>query len=199
MRLLHTKSLKLVNVPSHDLPPYAILSHTWGPPHAEILFEDIEAGPERAQGKASFTKLQYTATQAIEDGLEYCWIDTCCIDKRSSAELQEAINSMFMWYAKATICYVYLSDVTDANSIEGEESQFRKACWHSRGWTLQELLAPCKINFYAHDWTFIGTKGTLCTLLSGINRIPVNILNGDVPIDTASVAHRMSWCWDGNP
>lgn len=193
MRLIHARSLKFVNVPSHDPPPFAILSHTWGLPSDEISFEDFEAGLEKARERISFTKLQYTAAQAIKDGLEYFWIDTCCIDKRSSAELQEAINSMFSWYTKANICYVYLSDVTDINSVEGEDSQFRKARWHTRGWTLQELIAPRNVNFYSHDWTFLGTKGTLYTVLSDITRIKVSVLNCDVPVSNASVAERMSW------
>jgi hypothetical protein len=193
MRLLHTRTFQLVNVPSHELHPYAILSHTWGSSDDEVLFEDIEAGPERAREKASFAKLQYTATEAIKDGLEYCWIDTCCIDKKSSAELQEAINSMFTWYRAAKICYIYLSDVTDATSVEGEDSQFRKARWHTRGWTLQELLAPQETKFFTCDWTFIGTKSSFSALLSDITRISVNILNGTIAITTASIAQRMAW------
>jgi hypothetical protein len=193
MRLLHTRSLKLVDFFSHGLPPYAILSHTWGPPNDEVLFEDIQAGREKAEEKASFSKLHYTVNQAIADGLEYCWIDTCCIDKKSSAELQEAINSMFMWYAKATVCYVYLSDVCHARSVEEGASQFRMSRWHSRGWTLQELIAPQKIDFYDYDWEFIGTKSTLCAILSDITRISRDILNGNAPIETACVAQRMSW------
>lgn len=193
MRLLRHKSdidFELVTFNTDDLPPYAILSHTWTDGE-EVTYDELVAGT--GKDKAGYDKIGFCGERAAQDGLEFFWVDTCCIDKRGSTELQEAINSMFMWYKKATICYVYLGDVTDANSVEGKDSQFRRARWHSRGWTLQELLAPHNVNFYAHDWTFIGTKGTLCTQLSDITRIHVDILNGNIPITTASVAQRMSW------
>ena len=138
MHLIHVPTLKLVEYPYGDSPPYAILSHTWGSPEDEVLFEDMINGPEQAKRKPAFQKVDYTCAQARKEGLDYCWIDTCCIDKRSSAELQEAINSMFTWYQRATTCYAYLSDVTDAL----EDAQFENARWFTRGWTLQELLAP---------------------------------------------------------
>jgi len=193
IRLLRHRSkddFELITFTSYDPPPYAILSHTWTD-NTEVTYDELLAGT--GKDKAGYAKIRFCGEQAVRDGLQYFWVDTCCIDKRNSTELQEAINSMFMWYKKANTCYAYLSDVTDANSVEGEESQFNKARWHSRGWTLQELLAPSNVNFYTHDWTFIGTKGTLCTQLSDITRIHVDILKGEVPISAASVAQRMSW------
>lgn len=100
---------------------------------------------------------------------------------------------MFIWYERAAKCYVYMSDVSDVNSIEGKESQFYKARWHTRGWTLQELLAPRHVNFYTKDWTLIGTKDDLCAELSAITQIHGDILIGKSPVTTASVAQRMSW------
>ena len=111
--------------------PYAILSHTWGAVDDEVLFEDLrnKAGTE----KSGYAKVWYCAKQARADGLEYCWIDTCCIDKSSSAELSEAINSMYQWYENAVVCYVYLADVVTADQLAG-------SAWFTRGWTLQELI-----------------------------------------------------------
>ncbi|KAI4595348.1 hypothetical protein KJ359_007023 [Pestalotiopsis sp. 9143b] len=71
---------------------------------------DNPAESERAQYQG-MTKILRCVEEALSDGYEYIWVDTCCIDKTSSAELQEAINSMFKWYERAKVCYAYLSDV----------------------------------------------------------------------------------------
>ncbi|MCJ1328407.1 hypothetical protein MMC10_005084 [Thelotrema lepadinum] len=190
MRLLKTKDLRLVDFSADQIPPYAILSHTWG--NDEVLYEDIEDtdGYER---KASFSKLQRACQQAKADGLDYIWIDTCCIDKRSSAELQEAINSMYFWYANARICYVYLADVEESDNIMAHGSQFSKSRWFSRGWTLQELLAPRPVVFFSKTWTEIGTKLELYRTLSDITSIDADILTGIRSIESTSIAKRMSW------
>ena len=135
-----TKPLK------HKIPRYAILSHTWGPDEDEITFEDLDAGQYRT--KAGFAKLEFCAEQARKDGLKYIWIDTCCIKKSDSAELSEAITSMFRWYRQAEKCYVYLADVPDlkrnhdGSPRRTEEEALRGSRWFTRGWTLQELIAP---------------------------------------------------------
>ncbi|KAL9112015.1 MAG: hypothetical protein Q9227_003635 [Pyrenula ochraceoflavens] len=178
-------------MPSWDPPPYAILSHTWGAPEDEVLFEDFVNGtlkPE-AKAKSAFFKVCYACKQAKADDLEYCWIDTCCIDKSSSAELQESINSMFSWYEKAVCCYAYLSDVE--RGMDG--SEFAKSRWFTRGWTLQELLAPYEVVFYTRDWDLLAKKNTIPELLREITGIAAEILSGEHPIDSASVAQRMSW------
>ncbi|RMX86972.1 hypothetical protein D0869_02689 [Hortaea werneckii] len=90
-------------------PPYAILSHTWE--DDEVLFKDMD-DLEKAKAKSGWQKIEYICRQALEDGLQWAWVDTCCIDKSSSAELSEAINSMFKWHECSTVCYVYLCDVT---------------------------------------------------------------------------------------
>lgn len=95
----------------------------------------------------------------MEDGLEYVWIDSCCIDK-SSAELSESLNSMYAWYAKAQICYAYLVDVPAADDPSQPGSAFEQSKWLTRGWTLQELLTPAGIFFFLQDWTEIGKKST---------------------------------------
>lgn len=190
LKRLPNGDFKLVTFSDNNVPPYAILSHTWSE-NEEVSYQELVE--HKGKAKAGYEKIRLCLEQAAKDGLRYAWVDTCAIDKSSSAELQEAINSMFKWYEQAAICYVYLGDVTDATSITSEESEFHRARWHTRGWTLQELLAPRKINFYTRHWTFIGTKYTLCQELSAITRISVDILTGDAPITYASVAQRMSW------
>jgi hypothetical protein len=125
---------------SDHVPAYAILSHTWR--KEEVLFQDIQVGADmsKAVSKARWRKIQFCAKQAAADGLEYFWVDTCCIDKKNAVELGAAINSMFRWYQNATRCYVYLSDVskpdTRADDQRAWEEAFRKSRWFTRGWTL---------------------------------------------------------------
>ena len=103
------------------VPPYAILSHTWSEGQ-EITFNEFLNG--NGTDKTGYSKILFCARQAHRNGLDYCWVDTYCINKSSSAELSEAINSMFRWYQKAQKCYVYLSDVSKGISTgEGEISQ----------------------------------------------------------------------------
>jgi hypothetical protein len=200
MWLLDTTTLQLTNFLSHDPPKYAILSHTWGAPDEEVLFEDTQCGVVSMQAKSSFIKLQYTCDQARKEKLKYCWIDTCCIDKRSSSELQEAINSMYQWYQRAEICYVYLSDVL--NPVGGSEmdSEFYRSKWFTRGWTLQELIAPSRIRFYTRDWKLIGSETSLTgsetsltSAITHITKIPSDVLTGDTALQSSCVSQRMSW------
>ena len=195
MRLLKTSSvhsphgLEVVDVNPNAIPPYAILSHTWT--DQEVLYADIVSNTARE--KAAYHKIAYTCQQAIEDGYEYAWADNCCIDKSSSAELSEAINSMFEWYLKAETCYAYLTDCRghlDPNDLEPELAKSR---WFTRGWTLQELIAPTNITFFGQGWIKLGERKTLSTVLSRITGIDEDILTGDLPLESASVAKRMSW------
>lgn len=87
--LIFTKDL--VN----DIPPYAILSHTWGDDEEELTHKDVVKG--RGREKPGYAKVQFCLEQAAADGLEHVWVDTCCIDKANSTELQQAINSMYVW------------------------------------------------------------------------------------------------------
>jgi hypothetical protein len=143
MRLLQRKgggSFELTGYLVDNFPKYAILSHTWLADDEEVSFEDLKKG--NAQSKsAGFHKIQFCGEQAAKDGLEYLWVDTCCIDKSSSAELQESIISMFQWYQRATKCYVYLSDVSIPEDVVTNEvptylweSAFRRSRWFTRGW-----------------------------------------------------------------
>lgn len=118
--------------------------------------------------------------------------DRCCINKNSSAELSEAINSMFSWYKNAQVCYAYLSDVGIVTSLQQKQTDIKKSRWFTRGWTLQELLAPSSVVFFSNDWQSLGTKAELSDLLSDITDIDVDILRG-LDLGFASVAQKMSW------
>lgn len=196
MRLINVDTLEIEEFVGTDIPPYAILSHTWG--HEEVSFQDWQ-DVSRASRMEGFAKIQGACQQARREELKYVWVDTNCIDKTSSAELSEAINSMYGWYRDASRCYVYLADTPDIaarTNSDGEVEKtdvFRRSKWFTRGWTLQELLAPRDVIFYSVNWVEIGTKIDLKTTLSQISGIESKYLTGSVPIWMASVAKRMSW------
>ncbi|KAL2680360.1 hypothetical protein Neosp_007957 [[Neocosmospora] mangrovei] len=174
-----------------SIPKYAILSHRWATnPQDEVTFEDMTMRIETAREKSGFEKIRGCCAQALRDGLHWVWIDTCCIDKRSSAELSEAINSMYSWYEKSEICYAYLEDVY----IPAEdEKEFRKSSWFTRGWTLQELIAPAEVEFFTNNWVKIGTKSGLASTLAEITGVAESALINGVHAYKASVAEKMSW------
>jgi hypothetical protein len=180
-----------------DIPEYAVLSHTWGADTEEVTFEDLMDGT--GKGKSGYMKICFCEEQARRDGLQYFWVDTCCIDKLSSAVLSEAIISMFRWYHNAVKCYVYLSDVSrsaiDVNDKFTQlprESAFQKSRWFTRGWTLQELLAPTSVEFYSKDWEQLGDKKSLERHIHEITGIPVTALQGS-PLSNFSVTERLLW------
>lgn len=187
MWLLHTSGFLLTQFSGSSAPPYAILSHTWGP--EETTFDDIQeyCRTGKRPELARFLKIEGCCAKARSDGYDYCWIDTCCIDKRSSAELSEAINSMFRWYENAGVCYAYLEDYLLGGS------RLSMCRWFTRGWTLQELIAPPTVEFLAPDWTEIGTKINLQKDIGVITGISPEILCRVEPVDSASVGQRMSW------
>jgi ankyrin repeat protein len=187
MRLLRIEidgNLSLVERSDSDIPPYAILSHTWGRDEDEVTFKDWNDGI--AKSKSGYKKIQSCGEQAAKDDLEYFWIDTLCIDKSSSAELSEAINSMYLWYEAADICYAYLDDVPSKKS-------FVESRWFTRGWTLQELVAPEKITFFDDEWNPLGSRVELCEPVSQCTGIPTTLLSGSENLDAFSIAQRMSW------
>ncbi|KAH8808750.1 heterokaryon incompatibility protein-domain-containing protein [Xylogone sp. PMI_703] len=191
MRLLHAQSVRVKSFDGHSIPPYAILSHTWG--NDEVSFYDICNEDNHAASKSGYVKLKYACEEALKGGLRYVWVDTCCIDKTSSAEISEAINSMFRWYKDATVCYAYLSDVPEGDDASSPESAFAKSRWFSRGWTLQELLAPARINFFSSNWKPLGSKFDLRKQIPKITGIGERFVIGVDPLSKASVAKRMSW------
>jgi hypothetical protein len=178
-----------------DAPPYAILSHTWGADEDEVTFSDIENGSGKS--KAGYVKLQFCEEQARKDNLHYFWVDTCCIDKSNHTELSEAIASMFRWYKNAGKCYVYLSDVSSRDEAKVEdqlawEPAFRRSRWFTRGWTLQELLAPEFVEFFSRETLWLGSKITLERQIHGATQIPVEALHGS-PLTHFSLEERMRW------
>jgi hypothetical protein len=155
MQLFHFDALGrliLTDFSGKPIPPYAILSHRWS--DSETLIEDIsnENYKEREEGSK---KLRFCAEQAAQDGLQYSWIDTCCIDRGDNNERSKAINSMFQWYRNAARCYVLsdvsLSAVTETAACSDWEASFRASAWFTRGWTLQELIAPVSVEFFLRD------------------------------------------------
>lgn len=181
MRLLNSKTLEFREFFDSDIPEYAILSHRWGPDEAS--FQDFERGLEHT--RKGFSKIKQCCKEAWNDRIDWAWIDTCCIDKKSSAELTEAINSMYNWYKNAAICYVYLGDVLleddgfghvlwEDDSYELHQTsmeRFRRSLWFTRGWTLQELLAPRFVKIFDKIWRFIGSRDCLLNEISSITGI----------------------------
>ena len=156
MRLINTETLELEFYPGGSR-RYAILSHVWG--NDEVTFQEmIVGGFAEALELDRYSKLRESCKLARSLKLDYLWIDTCCIDKSSSAELSEAINSMFRWYAESTLCIAFLQDVPPSESGEERKKAFRGSRWFTRGWTLQELIAPGKIIFHGQDWEPMGTR-----------------------------------------
>jgi hypothetical protein len=189
MRLLDTSTLTLHEFFGDAIPNYAILSHRWE--GEEVTFQDLQAG--RAPGMKGFPKIKGCCAQAVADGFLYAWVDSCCIDKTSSAELSEAINSMFHWYKRSQVCYVYLSDVSTGlnwDSHQRQDSELRLSKWWTRGWTLQELIGPLVVIFYDRAWMELGTKKWMEILISSITGISCQHLRD---YTNASVAQKMSW------
>ncbi|KAH7303117.1 heterokaryon incompatibility protein-domain-containing protein [Stachybotrys elegans] len=176
---------------SHNkIPPYAILSHTWG--DEEVIFKDISDGG--VENKLGYGKIRFCGEQAARDGWQYFWVDTCCIDKSSSAELGESINSMFLWYQNAAVCYVYLADVSSTTGDPSSwETAFRNSKWFTRGWTLQELVAPESVEFFSREGVHLGSKKSLERCISEITGIPIEALQASQDLSEFSVAERMAW------
>jgi Mrp family chromosome partitioning ATPase len=205
MRLLHytnSNELALTKdlVGDDKIPPYAILSHTWDEGQ-EVTFDDLMKN--NGKNKTGYNKIHFCASQAKRDGLDHFWIDTCCIDKSNNAELSEAIISMFRWYKNAEKCYVYLSDVSSRPSGEGSDAHrkrkpvIRKSRWFTRGWTLQELIAPASVEFFSKDGERLGDKESLKLTLHEITGIAVQALEG-IPMTGFTVDERMQWAQGRN-
>lgn len=204
MRLLNTTTYRLEEFDSKT-PKYAILSHRWG--DEEMTYQDFYK--QRNRNKSGYHKIIQACDFARKRSQQWLWIDTCCIDKKSSAELSEAINSMFDWYQEAEECYVYLVDVRppSKHSFDAVEKEFYASDWFNRGWTLQELLAPSQVMFCTDNWEIMGTKESnpehpvrefshrahLNSMIADITGIPEDVLCNPNLIRRRSVAQRMSW------
>ncbi|KAH8649200.1 heterokaryon incompatibility protein-domain-containing protein [Xylariales sp. PMI_506] len=180
----------------HEIPPYAILPHTWEDAEDEVTFQDIV--DKTGTDKLGYEKITFCGNQARVDNLEYFWVDTCCINKTNSAELSKSINSMFRWYRDANVCYVYLMDVSKDRFISSKTSratwqqQFQNSKWFCRGWTLQELVAPTSVRFYDCNGSILGDKAILADLIHNITGITETALLG-APITNFWVSERYDW------
>ena len=219
MRLLHSTEWRFQEFFDDEIPPYAILSHRWGPDEVsyqslQSAIREMEAGGEPTLPGKGFLKIQKCRQLAATGQYEWVWIDTCCINKESSAELSEAINSMYRWYFNARICYIYLADVQEISApplYKGEPQDeglmlkrareraledFKKSEWFSRGWTLQELLAPVSAVFYDTSWRLFNTRDNLAEVIHAITGIEPHLLRGTgrvARIASTSAARKMSW------
>jgi len=199
MRLLEIKGpgeFSLVQVSSHTTPSYAILSHTWTDGQ-EVTYQDLVNGT--GNSKSGYDKIKFCGEQATRDGLRYFWVDTCCIDKTDTDELTTAINSMFRWYRNAKKCYVYLADVTILGynaDVQARqylwEAAFRDSRWFSRGWTLQELIAPSMVEFFSKEGKRLGDKQLLEKSIQEITGIPIQALRGN-PFSNFNIDERIRW------
>ncbi|KAH7342580.1 heterokaryon incompatibility protein-domain-containing protein [Rhexocercosporidium sp. MPI-PUGE-AT-0058] len=206
MWLLDTSTLALRSFMGDDVPPYAILSHTWGA--EEVSLQDIlslqnpvnqtfDFRGARAQSlvlaikdRAGYVKIERCCAQALTDGYKYAWVDTCCIDKTNSSELSEAINSMFRWYQNAAACYAFLDDIKPGSDLD----RLGDSRWFARGWTLQELIAPSSVVFFDRSWTMIGSRATLTDVIGRRTGIPSDVLvDYQQTLGHYSLAQTMSW------
>ncbi len=179
---------------------YAILSHVWQ--EREMSFHELHdlratqpGAPHTATARSRASpKIRECCLLAESHGYKWLWIDTCCIDKSSSAELEEAVNWMFAWYSHAQLCYAYLHDVpAGEDDLTRHSSPFRHSRWFTRGWTLQELIAPRSLVFFSRDWEMLETKASLAPLLEQISGVDADVLTFRRPVADVSVARRMWW------
>ena len=198
---------KVLDFRDDETTEYAILSHRWID-DTEINYEEMvglanmeEGERDAIRERLGYTKILDTCRQAQKDGYEWVWVDTCCIDKRSSAELSEAINSMYRWYRNAKTCYAYLHDVDGPSfPTKKDDEKYPKSNgwpeWFSRGWTLQEMIAPSDVQFFNKDWQPIGNKVMLAETLTEITRVPEDILTDGLNERRPCVAQIISWAAD---
>ncbi|KAK0507585.1 hypothetical protein JMJ35_010108 [Cladonia borealis] len=201
MRLMNVRTFKQTEI-HNSIPPYVILSHRWG--RQELSYQDYLRTPEavfKELPTASGTnenlgvpKIAHACAQAKNAGIEWIWIDTCCIDKTSSAELSRSINSMFSWYEEAKVCFAYLADVhSRGKSKAAVDDEILNSEWFRRGWTLQEMLAPREMIFYDADWQLLGSRSRLTAIIVEAAKIsPEHLRN----FRSASIAQKMSWMAD---
>ncbi|KAF2651685.1 HET-domain-containing protein [Lophiostoma macrostomum CBS 122681] len=196
MRLLRVQddsSFSLVEYAGKNIPPYAILSHTWG--DEEVTFQDVARS--LGKDKHGYRKIKFCGEQAFRDGLQFFWVDACCIDKSSSAELSEALNSMFRYYQRAAKCYVHLSDVS-VDTVDQiaqppdlhTTALIKQSRWFTRGWALQEMLAPVSVHFFSDDGVLLGDKRSLENVVQEVTCIPTAALRGR-PLSEFGVTERI--------
>ncbi|PPJ49626.1 hypothetical protein CBER1_02193 [Cercospora berteroae] len=172
-----------------EIPSYAILSHTWGEDEDELNYRDLVQGT--GKNKPGYKKVEACKRLALQHGYEYLWVDTCCINKDSSAELSEAINSMCRWYQNSGICYAYLSNISQSPSAT-RSYDIKESSWFKRGWTLQERIAPPVVWFFNCRWEKLGSKHDLAAIIHEETRVDYGVLIQN-QVYERSIAQRMSW------
>ncbi|KAF7528769.1 hypothetical protein G7054_g10074 [Neopestalotiopsis clavispora] len=192
IRLVNVDTLQLVEFTDLDIPPYAILSHRWIRGQ-ELTLTDLNRHPSESTNlfgrkRAGALKSKGACIVARRHGLQWIWIDSCCIDKSNNTELSEAINSMYLWYKHAKVCFAYLFDVL----LSDKDRIFENSTWFDRCWTLQELIAPHNVEFYDANWDLLGTKLSLRNKISDVTGIELKVLDG-ADINTIPIGRRMSW------
>ncbi|KAI0193794.1 heterokaryon incompatibility protein-domain-containing protein [Astrocystis sublimbata] len=189
MWLIDTSTLELRSQVTLTPRSYAVLSHTWID-EEEVSFQDFQDAEGRLQ-KKGFSKIAAVCDLARQRGLKWCWVDTCCIDKTSSAELGEAINSMFRWYKESAVCFTFLQDLLPGGQVS--EHELKECAWFRRGWTLQELIAPQTVEFYDSEWNMRGTKTDLIYPLHNITGVSTRVLENSDYLHETPAGTRMSW------
>lgn len=184
-----TIEVSLTDYAASSIPPYATLSHRWR--DEEVEYEHM-VGNHDYKNRRGYTKIEQCARAALRYGIHYIWVDTCCIDKSSSAELSEAINSMYLWYNDSLICFAFLDDVPCDDGIL-DTTKLRRSSWFTRGWTLQELIAPKTMTFYSDEWVKLGSRFDLANTISVASGIDIKILQNTRHLNSASTAEKMSW------
>jgi len=203
----HDKSV--LEFGNDEVERYAILSHQWVEGKEVDYREMVKLAKmpleerDKIRQRDGYKKILWSCEQARNDGYEWLWVDTCCIDKQSSAELSEAINSMYQWYENVKVCYAYLHDIPGSSfPTASDRERYAKFKgwpeWFSRGWMLQELIAPSNVQFFNKDWRRIGDKKTLASTLVRITRIPEHILIHGLHGNCPCVAQIMSWAANRN-
>ncbi|KAK7468313.1 hypothetical protein VKT23_002827 [Stygiomarasmius scandens] len=194
-RLINARTLRLADFESNvPVPQYAILSHRWGA--EEIGHQEFSSPTAETKLKSGYRKILDACKQALLDGLEYIWIDTCCINQEDRGDVHRNIRSMFAFYQHSSVCYAHLNDVAasrESSRLFGLMTSFKDSRWFSRGWTLQELLAPPEVVFYNDAWHYIGTRSELTSAISKTTGIPANVINGYINIEDVDIHERMSW------
>jgi hypothetical protein len=192
MRLIDvdTLELKLFSDSILESIPYAILSHTWA--DSELTFDHFKDGFS-ARNSPGYDKIFAACQKTKANNIKYLWADTCCIDKSSSAELSESINSMFRWYKNSTVCFAFLSDLPTEDQSVPLLERLRECKWWTRGWTLQELIAPTNLIFFDGSWDFVGDKSGLAVEIEDITGISEWVLSGSESVSSIPLAKRMSW------
>ncbi|THU76260.1 hypothetical protein K435DRAFT_611303, partial [Dendrothele bispora CBS 962.96] len=193
MRLLNTKTFQVEEVPAAAEPPtYAILSHTWE--QDEVTFQDIR-DCQNLQDKAGWSKVWHACEYVRRYKFEWIWMDTCCTSANyllCSAELSEELNSMYKYYGDSRVCITYLSDISMEQNATKCDEKLKESRWFTRGWTLQELIAPRFMVFLDQDWNMVGTRFYMQEVISEVTSIPVKVFElGE--LDEYSVAQKMSW------